>query len=587
MYYKSCLSVVAGAAFALCLAGCDKEENNDVQPDAKVALTSINVTPAQVLLNVGGTQQLTPAAVPADAADVDFKWSSANNAVATVSTTGLVTAVAVGATTVTVTSGSVKKDVPVTVNDKPLTAFTVTPTEINARLGDEAVQLTITRTPADGVGAFTYTSGDNAVATVSADGLVAFTGVGATTITVTSGDLEPQTVPVTVAAAFVPSLAVTPAAPGQVLAAGGSLEFAIAANAEWAYSLSAGADAWLTEATKTDTGLTLTVAQNATVDEKSATVTFSLTAHPEVTQAVTVSQANDAIAVLNEEDFGTGVTPTVLSATAANLKATLEDITTAGNYVVNLTENATIDANITLATSDVTISLRGSGNTISPAGDFSIVTITEGKLILRDLTLSKTGHLMPTVKVNANGELVIHDGVSIVGTGENTNAGVDVAGRFVMKGGEIHGHRRPGGGAAMYLHDAGVFQMEDGKIYNNRAEYAGGIFIMGAGAEFIMNGGEFYDNHSTNADEGGGAVYVWVNGRVEINSGATIYGKDGGDGKTGNTATSDGYGHAVTVFLDNGAAHGWFRSNTIQGEALSIIAAGGAEPQVTGSWESW
>jgi hypothetical protein len=739
MYYKSFLSVVAGAAFALCLAGCGKED--DVQPDAKVALTSINVTPAQVLLTVGGTQQLTPAAVPADASEVNFKWTSASTAVATVSANGLVTAVALGATTVTVTSGSVKKDVPVTVSDKPLTAFTVAPTEINASLGDEAVQLTITRTPADGVGAFTYASGNDAVATVSADGLVTIVGAGTTTITVTSGDLEPQTVAVTVSSKPLTSFIVTPteinaranSAPVQLeiirTPADGVGAFTYASGNEEVATVSAGG-----LVTFTGVGTTVITVTSGTLEPRTVPVTvleavtddlnrseWTITAtsewnegskaelmldgdvntfwhtatdltwptpgvsftvdmkelkniegfylihrldgdcHPksltietsadgedwtpvyetstlETTHAgkhiqmplesatvaryfrVTISETvNGAsytylaeISIYNEsnpytagveqgvstnavdvEDFGANAPYTVFTATAGSLKGALGGITTPGNYVLNITGDATLDAlesgtNITLTTPGVTISLRGDGsNTISPANDAGIVKIMEGKLILRNLTLSKTGHRMPTVWVDANGELVIHEGVSITGTGESTNTGVYVSGRFVMKGGEIHGHSRlAGGGGAMYLYNAGVFQMDGGKIYDNRASYGGGILIMNGTPRFIMNGGEFYDNHSIGADEAAGAVYLYLNGRVEINTGATIYGKDGGDGKAGNTGTNgDVYGHAVTTFVTTSS--GKKRSNTIQGETLSITVAGGAETASAGNWENW
>jgi hypothetical protein len=393
-------------------------------------------------------------------------------------------------------------------------------------------------------------------------------------------------------AAFAPELAVTPTAPEQLSSASGSLEFAVGANTEWTYSLSAGADAWLT-ATKTDGALTLTVAVNPSITEdRNATVTFSLTGYPEITQAVNVSQSAIEFA---EEDFGAGVTPTVLTATASNLKSALEGITTAGNYVVNISENATLSdaadngTNITLGTAGVTISLRGAGsNTISPANDANIVKVNEGKLILRSITLSKTGGNMPTVNVGANGTLEINEGVSITNSspGNPTNAGVDVTGLFLMKGGEIHGHRRAGGGAGVNLRAGSTFQMDGGKIYDNSANYAGGVLIIGAGARFIMNGGEMYDNHSTAADEGGGAVYIWQNGGVEIHPGAVIYGENGdGSSKAGNTATNATYGHAVTAFFTGSS--GRKRSTTIQNETLSITLSGGSATEESGAWDNF
>jgi hypothetical protein len=507
MYYKAIMSKVkvASAVLALFLAGCDKEEKS-------VALSSIEVTPSQVNLTAGETQQLTATAVPADAEGyAAFVWSSTNDAVATVSDAGLVTAVAAGNATVKVTSGKIEKSVQVTV-------------------------------------------------------------------------------------AITPSLSVTPLVPEQTPAAGGVLEFAIDANAAWTYNLSAGAQVWLTEATKTTLALTLTVSPNTDAETRNATLTFSLVDYSDVTQAVTVSQAAETTNVEDTEDFGPGVTPAVLTATAADLKTILEGITTAGNYVVNVTGNVTLNSaaengnNIVLSTPGVTISLRGEGsNTITPANDACILRITEGKLILRNITLSKTGNKMPSVYITANGTLEINNGVSITGSGENTNAGVDVnGGHFLMKGGEIRGHRRPGGGGGgIFLHASGVFQMDGGKIYDNTAGYGGGIFISNANSSFIMNGGEFYDNHSTDGGEGGGAVYIWQNGHVEIHPDAIIYGNTGNGGsKAGNTATAgDIYGHALTAFYS--ASSGKYRSSTIQGETLSITLLSGGETESSGTWNSF
>ena len=505
---KTTLSVkVVSAALVLFLTGCDKEE------DKKVTLSAIEVTPAQVELTVGGApQQLTATPVPEEAEDVVFIWSSANDAVATVSQTGLVTAVSAGNTSVKVAGSGIEKSVPVAV-----------------------------------------------------------------------------------VAAFVPALAVAPAAPEQVPEEGGILAFTVTANAAWTYSLSAGAETWLTETVKTASALTLTAVSNATVEAKNATITFSLVDYPGETQEVVVSQASSIIAQMNEEDFGAGVTPVVHNASAANLETTIEGITEPGNYVVNIAENVTLSeagesgSNIVCITPGVVISLRGNGSsTLTPANDAAILRVEEGKVILRDITLSKTGNKMPAAYITANGILEINNGVSIVGAGESTNCGVDVnGGHLLMKGGEIHGHRRSGGGGAAYLHANGTFRMDGGKIYDNTAGYGGGVLIIEG--NFIMNGGELYDNRSTDNSEGGGAVYLWAkNNHFEIYPGAVIYGKDGdGGSKAGNTAphSGDTYGHAVTVFISGGAT--WkYRSDTIQNETLSITtnSAGTEISEQSGTW---
>jgi hypothetical protein len=599
MLHQSFLSkkAIAGTALALFLfAGCDDEE--------KVALKSIEVTPAQVNLTVGGTQQLTATPTPKDAADVVFKWTSADNTVATVSDKGIVTAAKVGTTTVKVASGGIEKTVPVTVTAVFTPSLEVTPaTPEQALAAGGSLEFAIaanadwTYSLSEGADAWLTEPAKTATAltlTVAANAVAE-----ARTATITfslAGEHSAVTQAVAVSqAAFAPALEVTPANPAQASAAGGPLEFAIAANAEWTYTLSEGADAWLTDPAITDEALTLTVAPNATAEAKTATVTFFLTGYRNITQAVEVSQA---VFAYIEDDFGPGAAFTVLTAaSSAELKAA--ESLLAGNYIVNIAGDMALalasggdgdKVNITLGTPGVTISLRGSGsNTISTVNDANIVRIAEGKLILRDVVLSKSGAQMSTVAIGASGELVIHDGVSIVGTGASTNSGVRVeGGHFLMKGGKIHGHRGPGGfgpGGVLIINN-GVFQMDGGEIYDNTSGYAGGIFMSGGG-NFIMNGGQLYDNHSNDAAEGGGAVYIWTSGHVEIHSGATIYGKDGGDGKAGNTSvvSGDTYGHAVSAFY-NGSS-GKYRSTTIQNEELSITVSGGAETESNGTWISF
>ncbi|MDR0714920.1 MAG: Ig-like domain-containing protein [Bacteroidales bacterium] len=185
---------MASAVLALFLAGCDKDE------DAKVALKSINISPeTEVSLVVEKTQQFTATPEPKDATDVKIKWNVSDRQVISVGDDGLVTALAVGEATVWASSGDVQsKKVTVKVDSKPLVSFLVTPNPINMKMGDEPVQLSVAKTPADAGGSFTYASGDESVVTVSTAGVVTVAGLGNTNITVTSGSLAPVEVPVTV-----------------------------------------------------------------------------------------------------------------------------------------------------------------------------------------------------------------------------------------------------------------------------------------------------------------------------------------------------------------------------------------------------
>lgn len=69
-----------------------------------VPATGVTVTPATASLAVGATRQLTGAVQPTDATDRTGTWTTSDATKATVSSTGLVTAVAAGTATITFTS---------------------------------------------------------------------------------------------------------------------------------------------------------------------------------------------------------------------------------------------------------------------------------------------------------------------------------------------------------------------------------------------------------------------------------------------------------------------------------------------------
>jgi hypothetical protein len=72
--------------------------------DETVPATGVTVTPATASLAVGATRQLTGAVQPTDATDRTGAWTTSDATKATVSNTGLVTAVAAGSATITFTS---------------------------------------------------------------------------------------------------------------------------------------------------------------------------------------------------------------------------------------------------------------------------------------------------------------------------------------------------------------------------------------------------------------------------------------------------------------------------------------------------
>lgn len=69
-----------------------------------IAVTGVSVSPLSASIPVAGTSQLTATVSPSNATNRNVTWSSGNSAIATVSSTGLVTGVAAGSTVITVTT---------------------------------------------------------------------------------------------------------------------------------------------------------------------------------------------------------------------------------------------------------------------------------------------------------------------------------------------------------------------------------------------------------------------------------------------------------------------------------------------------
>jgi len=157
-----------------------------------VAVSSVTVTPASANLPVGQTVQLT--ATPKDANGNPLTgrmvtWSSSNNSVASVTSSGLVSGGAAGSATITATSEGQSGTASITVTSVPVASVSVTPTSANVNEG-KTVQLTAT--PKDGGGnplsgrTIAWSSSNTAVATVSSSGLVTGKVAGSATITATS-----------------------------------------------------------------------------------------------------------------------------------------------------------------------------------------------------------------------------------------------------------------------------------------------------------------------------------------------------------------------------------------------------------------
>jgi uncharacterized protein YjdB len=175
-------------------------------------VASVTVNPTPVSLVVGQTVQLTATAFDAGGNVLLARvvtWGSSSAGVASVDGSGLLTALAAGAATITGTSEgkSATAAVTVTSTPSPVASVSVSPASAAVSVG-QTVQLTATPRDAGGnvlVGrVVTWVSGNPAVATVNGSGVVTGVGMGTATITATSeGQSGSATVSVTVPVASV------------------------------------------------------------------------------------------------------------------------------------------------------------------------------------------------------------------------------------------------------------------------------------------------------------------------------------------------------------------------------------------------
>lgn len=190
---NACLRVMAAIGISLTLScgGGDGDGGTGPNPPQATPVASVTVSPSSATIPVGGTTTLV--ATPLDASNNPLSgrtvtWASSDQAVATVSSAGVVSGVAAGLATVTATSEGRSGSAQVTVV-VPVASVTVTPGTATVLVGGTTTLTATVRDAANNLltgRPVTWTSTVPSVATVSPAGLV--TGVaagGPVTITAT------------------------------------------------------------------------------------------------------------------------------------------------------------------------------------------------------------------------------------------------------------------------------------------------------------------------------------------------------------------------------------------------------------------
>ena len=164
---------VVAAGVALTFVACSDTQNSPTPPDAQqpsfakggsgggTKVRSVSVSPSSAVVAAGDTLRLTATANPASPTTT-FAWSSSNEAVATVSSGGLVTGVGTGTATIGATASGKTGNATITVPAPPSEPGA----EILVGAGDIASCFSsgdeLTANVLDGISGTVFTLGDNA-----------------------------------------------------------------------------------------------------------------------------------------------------------------------------------------------------------------------------------------------------------------------------------------------------------------------------------------------------------------------------------------------------------------------------------------
>jgi uncharacterized protein YjdB len=304
--------VAAGSAtITATVAGISANVTVTVNAPAPVPVATISLSPTSVSVVAGSTAQI--AATPRDAqgnalVGRTITWASSNAAVASVSTSGLITGVAAGTATITATSGSITANIVVTVPTPApaaIATISLSSTSIAVTAGGTSL---ITATARDGQGntltgrVLTWASNNPAVATVSPSGLITALTTGTATITATGeGILASATV--TVSPGAVANISISPL--GGSLCVAASLQLSVTAHDAHGNVVSGRPVVWTSSnpliASISSTGLALgltlgTTTLTATVDGVSTGVTLGLC--PAVVASVSINGNTGPLSLL-------------------------------------------------------------------------------------------------------------------------------------------------------------------------------------------------------------------------------------------------------------------------------------------------
>ena len=297
---------------AVALTGCAETTASTID------VATLEVSPTTAQLQAGATTTLTARALDENGAVIVapvLRWSSSDNAVATVSATGVVTTTAAGTARIAVSSMGRSALATLTVTPRAVASLSIAPSQTAVLIG---ATTRLTAVPFDVAGApltgrtITWASSDVTVARVDATGTVTGVAPGAATITATCEGRTAQSA-VTITLPPVQSVAIAPTR--DTLAVNGARQFTATLRDANGTLLTGRTVSWSTDnlavaiasATGSVTALSPgTAILTATSEGRSATATVVVLAR--LASAVTVTPGVASLVVGNTVSLTTQVT---------------------------------------------------------------------------------------------------------------------------------------------------------------------------------------------------------------------------------------------------------------------------------------
>jgi trimeric autotransporter adhesin len=314
-------------------------------------LQSISITPANLSVTVGQTQQLAATGIYSDRSTRDLTssvtWNSSQPGVVGITGTGLASGLGVGSSTITASLGAISGSAAVSVSSFALVSIAVTPNNPSIALGtnqqfvaigtySDGSTLNLTRSAA-------WNSASATIATANASGLTTSASPGQVTVSATVAGIGGST-SLTVTPATLVAITITPAIP---------------------------------------------TSPQGTIKQFAATGTFSDGSSQDVTTSVHWTSSNTSVAIISNASSSQGLATTIATG-SSSISATSGSISAS----TSLTVSTVALASITVSPASPSVAL-GTMQQFTALGNF-----TDGST--QDLTSSATWSSGSTVVANVS-----------------------------------------------------------------------------------------------------------------------------------------------------------------------------------------